>query len=295
MAQPAAERRHQAAGAHRLGIGQVLAEKLAGHVRRASAGSGAGALILDDPGGARVRGRRGLLQLQAALPALGVGAGAATVAALAGAVDGRVLLRPASRSRAGFFWAARLRAAAHGRLARAASSRAAISTSSAWCRACRRSASAACASSSRSNRRPRRAPAAEAAALLVSQRRAGGAARAPRAARCTRASAGCSRCACAGPHGNVNPNGFDYEAWLLERGIGATGYVRQRGEQRQLGRAQQRSGPGRKSARSGARALPAALGATPAAGHPRRARGRRPARDLAPRSGGFSTAPASRT
>jgi competence protein ComEC len=31
------------------------------------------------------------------------------------------------------------------------------------------------------------------------------------------------------PHGNVNPNGFDYEAWLLERGIGATGYVR-RGE-----------------------------------------------------------------
>src|SRR5262249_32399871 len=28
------------------------------------------------------------------------------------------------------------------------------------------------------------------------------------------------------PHGNVNPNGFDYEAWLLERGIGATGYVR---------------------------------------------------------------------
>src|SRR6185369_4157251 len=29
------------------------------------------------------------------------------------------------------------------------------------------------------------------------------------------------------PHGNVNPNGFDYEAWLLERGIGATGYVRQ--------------------------------------------------------------------
>ena len=30
------------------------------------------------------------------------------------------------------------------------------------------------------------------------------------------------------PHGNVNPQGFDYEAWLLERGIGATGYVRSR-------------------------------------------------------------------
>jgi competence protein ComEC len=28
------------------------------------------------------------------------------------------------------------------------------------------------------------------------------------------------------PHGQVNPHGFDYEAWLLERGTGATGYVR---------------------------------------------------------------------
>ncbi len=28
------------------------------------------------------------------------------------------------------------------------------------------------------------------------------------------------------PHGNVNPYGFDYEAWLFERGIRATGYVR---------------------------------------------------------------------
>jgi competence protein ComEC len=28
------------------------------------------------------------------------------------------------------------------------------------------------------------------------------------------------------PHGEVNPHGFDYEGWLLERGIGATGYVR---------------------------------------------------------------------
>src|SRR6185503_11797216 len=27
------------------------------------------------------------------------------------------------------------------------------------------------------------------------------------------------------PHGNFNPHGFDYEAWLLERGVGATGYV----------------------------------------------------------------------
>lgn len=28
------------------------------------------------------------------------------------------------------------------------------------------------------------------------------------------------------PHGNTNPSGFDYEAWLLERNIRATGYVR---------------------------------------------------------------------
>ena len=28
------------------------------------------------------------------------------------------------------------------------------------------------------------------------------------------------------PHGNANPHGFDYEAWLLERGIRATGHVR---------------------------------------------------------------------
>ncbi|MBL8421385.1 MAG: DNA internalization-related competence protein ComEC/Rec2 [Dechloromonas sp.] len=34
------------------------------------------------------------------------------------------------------------------------------------------------------------------------------------------------------PHGNANPNGFDYEAWLLERNIRATGYVRQNPLQR---------------------------------------------------------------
>ena len=36
------------------------------------------------------------------------------------------------------------------------------------------------------------------------------------------------------PHGNANPHGFDYEAWLLERAIGATGYVRSRGERVRL-------------------------------------------------------------
>lgn len=29
------------------------------------------------------------------------------------------------------------------------------------------------------------------------------------------------------PHGNANPHGFDYEVWLLEQGLRATGYVRQ--------------------------------------------------------------------
>lgn len=29
------------------------------------------------------------------------------------------------------------------------------------------------------------------------------------------------------PHGNANPHGFDYEAWLLERNVRATGYVRE--------------------------------------------------------------------
>jgi competence protein ComEC len=38
------------------------------------------------------------------------------------------------------------------------------------------------------------------------------------------------------PHGSVNPNGFDYEAWLLERGIGATGYVRSKGGRNLLGK-----------------------------------------------------------
>jgi competence protein ComEC len=36
------------------------------------------------------------------------------------------------------------------------------------------------------------------------------------------------------PHGNANPHGFDYEAWLAERGIGATGYVRPRGPRERL-------------------------------------------------------------
>ena len=36
------------------------------------------------------------------------------------------------------------------------------------------------------------------------------------------------------PHGLANPHGFDYEAWLLERGIRATGYVRPKSQSRHL-------------------------------------------------------------
>lgn len=36
------------------------------------------------------------------------------------------------------------------------------------------------------------------------------------------------------PHGNLNPHGFDYEAHLLERGIRATGYVRESAYNRRL-------------------------------------------------------------
>lgn len=42
------------------------------------------------------------------------------------------------------------------------------------------------------------------------------------------------------PHGFVNPGGFDYERWLFQQGIGATGYVRDSGQNRLLD-----SGPGR--------------------------------------------------
>jgi len=36
------------------------------------------------------------------------------------------------------------------------------------------------------------------------------------------------------PHGNANPFGFDYELWLLEQGIRATGYVRSEGRNERL-------------------------------------------------------------
>ena len=37
------------------------------------------------------------------------------------------------------------------------------------------------------------------------------------------------------PHGFSNPGGFDYERWLFQRGIQATGYVRSKADNRRLG------------------------------------------------------------
>jgi competence protein ComEC len=36
------------------------------------------------------------------------------------------------------------------------------------------------------------------------------------------------------PHGTLNPHGFDYEAWLLERNLRATGYIRPGGGNRRI-------------------------------------------------------------
>jgi len=68
------------------------------------------------------------------------------------------------------------------------------------------------------------------------------------------------------PHGHANPYGFDYEAWLLERGIGATGYVRQRGEQKQLGFRNSFLDRIEKAREAVRDRFQAELGATPAAG-----------------------------
>jgi len=69
------------------------------------------------------------------------------------------------------------------------------------------------------------------------------------------------------PHGLANPNGFDYEAWLLERGIRATGYVRPRGERQRLDARASGAGYAIEAAREGLRdRIRGALGDAPAAG-----------------------------
>src|SRR6266446_5935962 len=67
------------------------------------------------------------------------------------------------------------------------------------------------------------------------------------------------------PHGTVNPHSFDYEAWLLERGIGATGYVRSRGEQLRLGERNSFMDWIEKAREAVRERFQSALGATPAA------------------------------
>ncbi len=68
------------------------------------------------------------------------------------------------------------------------------------------------------------------------------------------------------PHGALNPHGFDYEAWLTERGIGATGYVRDTANARRSGERNSladRIARARLAVRERFRAV---LGETPAAG-----------------------------
>jgi competence protein ComEC len=68
------------------------------------------------------------------------------------------------------------------------------------------------------------------------------------------------------PHGHFNPHGFDYEAWLIERGIGATGYVRPKSAPLHLG-SRDSLADRIEQARAAVRdRFRAALGETPAAG-----------------------------
>src|SRR5687768_9955571 len=68
------------------------------------------------------------------------------------------------------------------------------------------------------------------------------------------------------PHGHANPYGFDYEAWLLERGVGATGYVRHKGERKRLGSRNNLMDHVEKAREAVRDRFQAQLGATPAAG-----------------------------
>jgi hypothetical protein len=82
------------------------------------------------------------------------------------------------------------------------------------------------------------------------------------------------------PHGNLNPHGFDYEAWLIERGIGATGYVRPEDLSAAPWRTRLRRRSHRAGARARARPVQAPARGNAGGGNPRSARRRRPALDL---------------
>ncbi len=68
------------------------------------------------------------------------------------------------------------------------------------------------------------------------------------------------------PHGHANPHGFDYEAWLTERGIGATGYVRQGKAARRLGDRNSLADRIEQARAAVRERFARVLGATPAAG-----------------------------
>lgn len=68
------------------------------------------------------------------------------------------------------------------------------------------------------------------------------------------------------PHGHANPHGFDYEAWLTERGIGATGYVRQDKAARRLGERNSLADRIERSRAAVRERFRSVLGETPAAG-----------------------------
>ena len=68
------------------------------------------------------------------------------------------------------------------------------------------------------------------------------------------------------PHGLANPHGFDYEAWLLERGVGATGYVRGRPGPALLGRRDSLSDRIERMREAVRERFKRVLGETPAAG-----------------------------
>jgi competence protein ComEC len=69
------------------------------------------------------------------------------------------------------------------------------------------------------------------------------------------------------PHGTQNPHGFDFEAWALERGLRATGYVRPKGRQERLVGREHGLGPTIDRARLAIRqSMMSALGDRPYAG-----------------------------
>ena len=86
------------------------------------------------------------------------------------------------------------------------------------------------------------------------------------------------------PHGNLNPHGFDYELWLFEQGVRATGYVRDAPAPRRCST----RAPGHPVERLRQRVRDAIYAARRRPARRRRAgraRGRRPGRDRARRLG----------